>query len=123
MKLIIAGGRNLRTDDDFINECLFMFNIKENVEEVISGTARGADRAGEDWALNLAQEDMPVIKFPADWDEYGKAAGHIRNKEMAEYADALLLIWDGESRGSANMKKEMKKLGKPIYEVILTKDE
>jgi hypothetical protein len=38
---------------------------------------------------------------------------------MAEYADALLLIWNGESRGSANMKENMVKLGKPVYEVIL----
>ena len=49
----------------------------------------------------------------------GKAAGHVRNKKMAEYGDALLLIWDGKSKGSANMKKEMQKLNKPIYEVTL----
>ncbi len=58
-------------------------------------------------------------EFPPDWEKHGKAAGPIRNKEMAEYADALLLIWDGKSRGSASMKKEMEKLEKPIYEVIL----
>jgi hypothetical protein len=38
---------------------------------------------------------------------------------MAEEGDALLLIWDGESKGSANMKKEMLFKKKPIYEVIL----
>jgi hypothetical protein len=38
---------------------------------------------------------------------------------MAEYADALILVWDGKSRGSASMKREMEKLGKPIYEVIV----
>jgi hypothetical protein len=38
---------------------------------------------------------------------------------MAEEADALLLIWDGESKGSANMKKEMLFKNKPVYEVIL----
>lgn len=29
------------------------------------------------------------------------------------------LIWAGKSRGSANMKKEMEKLNKPVYEVIV----
>jgi hypothetical protein len=38
---------------------------------------------------------------------------------MADYADALLLIWDGESKGSANMKKNMEKQNKKVYEVIL----
>jgi hypothetical protein len=38
---------------------------------------------------------------------------------MAEYADALLLIWDGSSRGSANMRQQMERRGKPVYEVIL----
>jgi hypothetical protein len=40
---------------------------------------------------------------------------------MVDYADVLLLIWDGESRGSKNMKETMIKLGKPVYEVILRK--
>ncbi len=38
---------------------------------------------------------------------------------MALYGDALLLIWDGKSRGSTSMRNEMKKLDKPVYEVIL----
>ena len=46
--------------------------------------------------------------FPADWDGLGKGAGHIRNKQMAEYATDLLLIWDGKSRGSKNMLEEAK---------------
>ena len=40
---------------------------------------------------------------PADWDKHGKAAGPIRNAEMAEVADALIAFWDGQSRGTANM--------------------
>ncbi len=62
---------------------------------------------------------LPVKEFPADWDQHGNAAGPIRNAQMADYADALLLIYDGESRGSLNMRKQMAQLKKPIYEVIL----
>jgi hypothetical protein len=37
---------------------------------------------------------------------------------MAEYGDALLLIWDGKSKGSKNMKARMKGMQKPVFEVI-----
>lgn len=93
-----------------------------NPSEVVSGTAGGVDRSGENFVrihANRGYPDVTLKQFPADWDTHGKAAGHIRNKQMADYADALLLIWDGESKGSANMKATMLKLNKPVYEVIL----
>lgn len=113
MKLIIAGSRTISLTPDTIADILTHFGVDE-ITEVVSGTAGGMDKAGEAFASSY---DLPVKRFPADWDKLGKAAGHIRNAAMAKHGDSLLLIWDGSSRGSANMKKEM--LGKPIYEVIL----
>lgn len=46
---------------------------------------------------------IPVIHFPANWDKHGKSAGHIRNAEMAKYADALVAFWDGKSKGTKGM--------------------
>jgi hypothetical protein len=109
---------------------VFVEMIDHRITEVISGGAAGIDKSGEDffnqdWQKEISCGNLAasckLIKFPADWDKFVKAAGHIRNKQMAEYADALLLIWDGESRGSANMKETMLKLNKPVYEVILRK--
>ena len=117
MKLIIAGSRTLDLGPDFIAQYLGATGWNGVViDEVVSGTANGVDKTGEQFADDCL---IPVKRFPADWDTHGKAAGHIRNKQMADYADALLLIWDGESRGSKNMKETMLKLGKPVYEVIL----
>jgi hypothetical protein len=70
------------------------------VGEVVSGTARGVDQAGEQWA---AIKDIPVTQFPAQWDVHGRAAGPIRNKEMATYADALIAISINDSAGTASM--------------------
>ena len=53
--------------------------------------------------------------MPAQWDLYGRAAGPIRNAQMADYADAAIIIWDGKSPGSLNMIKEVKKVNKPHY--------
>lgn len=118
MKLIIAGSRNIPEHIAYA-ECV-KFRIEKNIEhtEIVSGTARGVDTAGEHYAEFY---NIPVKRFPADWETYGRAAGHIRNQQMAEYADALLLIWDGKSKGSASMKSKMEHLNKPIYEIIISK--
>lgn len=78
--------------------------------EIVSGTAGGADRLGEAYAYS---QGFSVKRFPADWDEHGKAAGVIRNAEMAEYADAAIIFWNGVSKGTKNMIDNMKKIGKP----------
>lgn len=115
MRLIIAGGRNI-TDLDSKSIAAFITYLGiTGVTEIVSGSARGIDKTGE---LYAQDNSIPLKQFPANWAFYGKAAGHIRNKEMAIYADMLLLIWDGKSKGSANMKREMIALGKPYYEIL-----
>lgn len=119
MKLIIAGSRDFIPSNMLIDALVFDFQLLDGIREVVSGGALGVDRAGESWASTYPSDELLVKRFPADWDKYGKAAGPIRNREMAAYADALLLIWNGESRGSKNMREEMLKAKKPVYEVIL----
>lgn len=115
MKLIIAGTRTLEVSIYLIESIIKHFNLDPT--EIVSGGAKGVDKAGETFAVYTDSLDVTI--FQADWDKHGKAAGPIRNREMSQYADALLLIWDGESRGAANMKLCMSQLCKPIYEVIL----
>ncbi len=126
MRIIIAGSRHLSPSIKLIDSLITQLRLP--VSEVVSGGAKGVDEMGELFAQSYREygiryhnpiEHIKLTKFPADWDTHGKAAGPIRNKQMADYADSLLLIWDGESRGSRNMKETMLKLGKPVYEVIL----
>ena len=42
---------------------------------------------------------------------HGRAAGPIRNKEMANNADALIAFWDGQSRGTRSMINLARKMG------------
>lgn len=94
---IIAGSRDNVTQDD-IDQA--MTKIDWKVSKVISGTARGADQFGENWAL---RQGIPVDRYPADWDKHGKSAGYKRNEKMATMAEALVAVWDGESRGTTHM--------------------
>lgn len=82
------------------------------VSEVVSGGARGVDQLGEQWA---AARGVRVARFVADWERFGRGAGYRRNREMAASADALVAVWDGVSRGTGDMIREMRKRGKPVF--------
>ena len=118
MKLIIAGSRTISPSmEEF--EYHFIEAVEDEIGKVtsiISGGANGVDKAGEVYAKKA---NLPIEQFIPDWDGLGKRAGHVRNKQMTEAGDCLLLIWDGKSKGSANMRDNMMKLGKPIIEFIL----
>jgi hypothetical protein len=67
---------------------------------IISGTARGADKLGEQLAI---QFKLQLMLMPADWNTHGKAAGYKRNEAMADIANGCLVFWDGQSKGSFHM--------------------
>lgn len=108
-KVIVAGGRDFDNYDLLVEKLDNLLQNKEEVE-IVSGKARGADYLGEKYAR---EKGYNVVEFPANWDKYNKAAGHIRNGEMADYADATVCFWDGESRGTSNMIEQSKKRGLP----------
>lgn len=118
MKVIIAGSRHMPfTMYPLIGRAAARLQAitQQPITEVVCGEARGADTFGKKWAI--CDAGIPVKSFPADWDTYGKGAGPIRNREMADYADGLIVfIWDG-SRGSANMLEQMQNQNKPCYVV------
>ena len=116
MKLIIAGSRTVNVSIAELDELIRYLCLTPT--EIVSGTARGVDQCGEAWAR---ARNVPIKQFPADWDRFGKSAGHKRNAQMAEYGDVLLLIWDGESKGSAGMKSIMEKHNKIVLQAIVKK--
>ena len=97
MKTIIAGSRTI-TNYNLIKNTLDKLDIK--IFEIVSGTANGVDRLGERYAK---ENNIKLIKFPADWDKFGKSAGYIRNKEMAKYSEQCIIFWDGISKGTKHM--------------------
>lgn len=110
MKVIIAGSRTIK-DIEKVEKAFTKFREQygRQVTEIVSGTADGADKLGERLASKLG---IRVKRFPADWS-IGRKAGHLRNMEMGDYADAAVVVWDGISRGAADMADVMNKLGKP----------
>jgi len=99
MKVIIAGGREFKNMELMTKKMDFFLSNVTDIE-IVSGKARGADAIGEEYAK---LRNYPIVEFPANWDKYKKGAGYKRNVEMADYADALVAFWDGESRGTQHM--------------------
>lgn len=113
MKTIIAGSRSFERHANLPRLIADAVECSDfEVTEVVSGCARGIDTAGEAWA---AAHGIPIRRFPADWGRHGRAAGPMRNAEMARYAQALIVIWDGVSRGTKNMIETAKREGLPVH--------
>jgi hypothetical protein len=101
MRLIIAGSRSI-TDYDLLKTLVVKSGLwKEHGKklEIVSGMAKGVDALGVLFAEN---NGLKLHKFPADWS-LGKSAGHIRNRQMGDFADGLLALWDGKSNGTKGM--------------------
>lgn len=115
MKTIIAGSRGL-------NNYLVLLNAIEKINwkitHVVSGTCQGADRLGERWART---NNISISRYSADWKRYGKKAGILRNVKMVENAEALLALWDGESRGTEHIITFAKSAGLKVYICMIEK--
>lgn len=109
MKIIIAGSRDF--DNYALLKSICAPCLLDN-GEIVSGGARGADMLGEKLAKELG---IKLHRFPADWNTKGKAAGFIRNVEMAKFADMLIAFWDEQSRGTRHMIDQMRILNKPFW--------
>ena len=129
MRVIIAGGRDYKfTVKD--RKWLDSIHRNWNIEEVISGMARGADLEGKEWADNRG---IHVGPFPAKWDDldapnavirrrkdgklYNANAGFDRNLKMAKYAKentpSALIAFPG-GNGTADMIKTANRMGIPV---------
>jgi len=110
MKTIIAGSRKADLTINRLMEIIDMAGIP--ITEVVSGHSGNVDLMGEKWAEAVR---LPVTIFKASWKEFGSSAGPRRNRQMADYAEALIAIWDGKSRGTLNMIKEATKRELKVY--------
>jgi hypothetical protein len=108
MNLIIAGGRDF---NNYETMCRELEEYENQDVTIISGCVRGADRLGERWAQDHGKA---IREFPANWRKHGKAAGPIRNAEMADNADRGVVFWDGKSRGTKNMIDNANRAGLQI---------
>lgn len=110
-RVIVAGSRTIDSQMFIFDklDTLLSQKIQEKEQiQIVSGTARGVDRIGEQYA---AAKGFLCKQYPADWNTHGKKAGYLRNCQMAENADALVAFWDGNSPGTRHMIETAKAHG------------
>lgn len=115
MRLLVCGDRfwvNRRLLSEVLNR--IHHDRFGPVTAVIEGEARGADVMGRDWGQS---NYILVLKYPADWDKYHKAAGPIRNQQMLDEGkpDRVVAFHNNitRSKGTAHMLSIAAKAGLP----------
>lgn len=111
-KVLVCGGRDYQ-NRDILFRILDASNADRPIDLIIHGAARGADSLAQAWADNRG---VRCLQFPADWKTDGKAAGPIRNRRMLLEGPDLVLAFPG-GKGTADMKKQARKMGVPTVTV------
>lgn len=115
MRVIVAGSRSI-TNYKVVERAIRQSGF--NITTLVHGDCRGPDRLGELWAR---ENSVKFERFPANWSEYGKQAGYLRNLDMANNADALIAVYDGKSRGTQHMINIAKEKGLKVFVYTVTK--
>jgi len=108
MKIAVVGSRGI-TDIDlspYLADC----------DEIISGGARGVDACAAAYAR---EHGIKITEILPEYARYGRAAPIVRNQQIVDYADHILIFWDGKSRGTASVIQYAQKIKKP-YQIILS---
>ncbi len=110
-KVIICGSRTFSDYEALKAFCdrVLVNKAKTHKVVIVSGTARGADTLGERYAK---EKGYACLRFPADWNRYGRSAGMRRNEQMLQEADAAIAFSKNGSSGTENMIQITKAAGK-----------
>ena len=110
MRILVTGGRSW-DDRKIIMDALLEATRGMNWDDVtvVHGGARGADTIAAELATGFG---MKTEAHLANWSEYHRAAGPIRNKKMVDLgADVCLAFLMPNSKGTANCVEQAKKAG------------
>lgn len=116
MRVLVCGGRDYNDYETMYDHLEIRLDSKDIL---IHGNANGADVLSERVRIDLYGEDeTKVVRFPADWDRYGKRAGPIRNQQMLDEGKPdLVLAFPGGS-GTLDMVTRARKAGVTVIECM-----
>jgi predicted Rossmann fold nucleotide-binding protein DprA/Smf involved in DNA uptake len=109
MKIAIVGSRKITNVD--------IVKYVSVGDEIVSGGASGVDACAAEYAR---ENGLKLTEFLPQYSRYGRAAPIIRNKEIVDYADRVIIFWDGSSKGALSVINYAQKIGKDHTVIICT---
>ena len=115
MRVLVCGSRHFNDRELMQKELYSYFDVDDTVT-LIHGDAKGADRMSEEVLKGFFKGGFEVLRFPADWEKYGLAAGPIRNRQMLEEGkpDLVIAFLAKGSKGTQNMIDQATEANIPI---------
>ena len=104
MKVAVVGSRNCEVSD-------LKNYLPEGVKEIVSGGAKGIDSCARTYAQ---AHGLPLTEFLPEYERYGRAAPIKRNLQIIDYADEVIAIWDGKTKGTKHVIDACKEKNKKI---------
>ena len=110
MKIAIVGSRNITEVnlEDYISDC----------EEIISGGAAGVDTCAAEYAR---KNGIKLTEILPQYELYGRAAPIIRNRQIVDEADRIIIFWNGTSKGTLSVIRYVEKVQKDHLIILYTK--
>lgn len=112
MKIAVVGSRKAPPDA----AVRILKQLPPQITEMISGGADGIDTAAQEVARTLG---IPMRIIAPDYEQYGRQAPLVRNREIIACADEVLAFWNGSSKGTQYVIAECIKQGKPVRVIPL----
>lgn len=109
MKVLICGSRRIN-DPALVAKAVAESGMSPT--HIVSGGARGIDTLAR---LYAHSNDIEFSEYLADWKGQGRRAGFLRNITMVDTVEAVIAVWDGESRGTKHSIDYATSQGKPVF--------
>lgn len=109
MRVLVCGGRDFK---DFDRVVVVLDNLDPPATLIIHGGAPGADQCAGAWA---ERRGIPTLRFPAEWEKYGRRAGPRRNQRMLDEGKPDLVVAFPGGRGTADMLARADKAGVVVW--------
>lgn len=112
-KTVIVSGSRTIISYKLVKEAIESSPWFGRIDTIFVGDAKGVDALVVRWCK---ENGITYRIFKAEWNLYGKSAGPERNREMIRAGgEALVAVWDGESKGTKNMIQQAKQHGLPTH--------
>lgn len=116
MKLCIIGSRSI-DKAEFVFPVIEKF-IKDHTTgkiTIIAGGAKGVDQLAKTYAVTHGLDFVEFLPYHLlDNVPFSSKYFFIRNKQMIDNADKVLVFWDGKSKGTEYGIKYSQKIAIPV---------